>query len=81
MKLRIVTTQRSTEHEIAWAELNTPAGNMVIQHGHAPLMIELSAGHEMLYQKTDGSEHTLMIVQGIAHVNREIITVLLPIDL
>jgi F0F1-type ATP synthase epsilon subunit len=81
MKLRIVTTQRIIEHEIDWIELNTPAGNMVVQHGHAPMMIELKSGHELLYQKKDGVQDSIMIIQGIAHIMRDEIKILLPMDL
>lgn len=81
MKLRIVTTQKDIESEVTWIELNTPVGNMMIQHGHAPMIIELASGHEMMYQKSDGVQHSIMIVQGIAHVNRDTVTVFLPIDL
>lgn len=81
MKLQIVTTRRVVEHDIDWVELNTPAGNMVIQQGHAPVMIELSSGHELLYQTTMGVRESLMIVQGIAHITRYEVKILLPIDL
>ena len=81
MKLRIVTTQRVIEHEIDWIELNTPAGNMIIQHGHAPMMIELRPGHELVFQKSDGSQNSIKIMQGIAHATRYEIKILLPIDL
>ena len=81
MKLKIVTTQRVTEHEIDWIEINTPAGNMIIQPGHAPMMIELRSGHELIYQKSDGSQDSIMIVQGVAHVLRHEVKILLPIDL
>lgn len=81
MKLKIVTTQRVIEHEVSWVELNTPAGNMIIQQGHAPMMIELQSGHELLYQKVDSSQDSIMIVQGVAHIMRHEIKILLPIDL
>lgn len=81
MKLKIITTQRVIEHEIEWIEFNTPVGNMVVQHGHAPMMIELRPGHELLYQKDDGTQNSIMIVQGVAHIMRHEVKILLPIDL
>lgn len=81
MKLQIITTQRMIEHDITWIELNTPVGNMVVQHGHAPMMIELRPGHELLYQKKDGVQDSIMIVQGVAHITRHEVKILLPIDL
>jgi len=81
MKLQIVTTQRIIEHEIEWAELNTPVGNMIIQYGHNPMIIELASGHELIYKKEDGPQDSIMIVQGVAHITRNEIKVLLPMDL
>lgn len=81
MKLRIVTTQRVIEHDIEWIEFNTPVGNMMVQSGHAPMMIELRSGHELIFQKSDGSQDSIMIVQGIAHVMRHEVKILLPMDL
>ncbi|MBP6892536.1 hypothetical protein KBB68_03050 [Candidatus Babeliales bacterium] len=81
MKLKIITTQRVIEHDIDWIELNTPAGNMIIQQGHAPMIIELRSGHELIYQKSDDSQDSIMIVQGIAHILRHEVKILLPMDL
>lgn len=81
MKLQIITTQRTLEYEIEWAELNTPVGNMIIQHGHNPMIIELTSGHEFIYKKEDGAQDSIMIVQGIAHITRNEIKILLPMDL
>ena len=81
MKLQIITTQRVIEHEVFWIELNTPAGNMIVQQGHAPMMIELQSGHELLYQKEDGAQDSIMITQGIAHIMRHEVKILLPMDL
>lgn len=81
MKLQIITTQRMIEHEIEWIELNTPAGNMVVQNGHSPMMIELSSGHELLFKKEDGTQDSIMIIQGIAHIKRHEVKILLPMDL
>ena len=82
MKLSIITTQKTLEYSVDWLEINTPVGNMVIQAGHVPMMIELSAGCECLFQITDGSRvESIMIVQGVAHITRLEVTLLLPIDL
>ncbi len=81
MKLHIVTTQKNSEFSIDWIEFNTPVGNMVIQEGHVPMIIELSTGYELLYQITNGPSESMMIVQGVAHVTRSGVKILLPIDL
>jgi len=82
MKLQIITTQKITEHDIEWIELNTPAGNMVILYGHAPMIIELSSGYELLYKiKNSVVLESMIIIQGFAHVSRDGVKILLPIDL
>lgn len=80
MKLKIVTTQKTVEHEVDWIELNTPVGNMVIQQGHAPMIIELSPGYECIYQVSNGSTESIMIVQAVAHVTRFEVQLLIPMD-
>lgn len=81
MKLKVITTKRVIEHDVDWVELNTPVGNMVIQEGHAPIMIELMQGNELLFQISGGPVESILIVQGIAHVTRAEVKVLLPMDL
>ena len=81
MIFKIITTQRVMEYLVDWVELNTPVGNMIVQEGHAPMIIELRAGHELVYQITDGALQSILIVQGVAHVTRNEIKILLPIDL
>lgn len=81
MKLKIITTQKTVEHEVDWVELNTPVGNMVIQQGHAPMIIELSHGYELSYQITDGPIETILIVQAVAHITRFEVQILIPMDI
>jgi len=81
MKLQIITSQKTTEFDVDWVECNTPVGNMVIQEGHVPMIVELCSGYEFLYQLKHGSLESIMIIQGVAHVTRTGVTILLPIDL
>jgi hypothetical protein len=53
---------------------------MVIQQGHAPMIIQLSSGYEFLYHVTDGATESIMIVQAVAHVTRFEVQVLIPMD-
>ncbi len=80
MKLKIITTQKTVEHDVDWVELNTPVGNMIIQQGHAPMIIQLSSGYEFLYHISDGATESIMIVQAVAHVTRFEVQVLIPMD-
>jgi F0F1-type ATP synthase epsilon subunit len=81
MKLQIIITQKTSEQDIDWIELNTPAIHMVIEQGHAPMIIELSSGFELMYQLHSGATESMMIVQGVVHVTRQDVKILLPMDL
>ena len=78
MKLTIVTIQQEAEHDVDWVELNSPVGNMIIQPEHAPMIIELSPQKELVYQLISGKQIRMKITQGIAHITRQGMTVLLP---
>ena len=81
MILKIITTQRIIEREVDWVELNTPVGSMMIQQGHAPMIIELSSGHELLFQVVGGVIESILIMQGVAHITRFEVKILLPMAL
>lgn len=76
MKLKIIDPYQVTQHTIAWIELETPVGNMVIQENHAPMVIEISPNTEVLFLLNNGKQMSANIVQGFAHVNREEIKIL-----
>lgn len=79
MKLSIVDTEKVAVHDVVWVELNTPVGNMVIQAGHVPMIVELSAGHELLFELIDGEQKSMSIVQAVAHVMRNEVKILIPL--
>lgn len=79
MKLSIVDTVKITVYDVAWVEINTPVGNMVIQEKHVPMIIELSSGHELIFELLDGELIRIMIVQAVAHVTREEVKILIPL--
>lgn len=79
MKLSIIDTEKVMVHNVTWVELNTHAGNMVIQQNHVPMIIELTADHELLFELTNGEQKSIIITQAIAHVTRSEIKILIPI--
>ena len=79
MKLSIIDTEKTVEYDVAWVELNTPAGNMVVQARHAPMMIELSSGKELLFELSTGKKKSIEVVQGVAHVTRQEVKILIPL--
>lgn len=76
MKLKIIDPYQVTEHTIAWIELETPVGNMVIQENHAPMVVEILPKSEILFLLNNGKQASQAIVQGFAHVTREEIKIL-----
>lgn len=61
MKLTILSLQKKEEHNIAWIEINTPDGNVIIQPEHAPTTFILSAEKECIYCLKTGKHETLII--------------------
>lgn len=76
MKLKIINPSRTQEFTVVWLEINTPAGNMVIQNNHAPMMVKLNNNEEIIFQTDDGKQHTITIQDGFAHITRSDITIL-----
>lgn len=81
MKLSIIDTEKTVEYNVKWVELNTPAGNMVIQEQHAPIIIELASGKKLLFELDNGMQQSIPITQGVAHVTRLQVKILIPLVL
>jgi F0F1-type ATP synthase epsilon subunit len=77
MKFTIVSPYDKKIYAISWIELNTPVGNFVIQPGHAPTILTLSAGEKITFGLANGKRESLAIKQGIAHITRDSATVIL----
>ena len=76
MKLSLVTPFSKKVLEIAWLELNTPAGNFVILHGHAPTILILSPEKKVTFCLASGKQKSFTVHRGIAEVNRETTTII-----
>jgi F0F1-type ATP synthase epsilon subunit len=61
---------------IVWLEINTPAGNMVIQEGHAPMVVEIEPNSELLFMQQNGKQISVFVLQGFIHVTRQDIKLL-----
>ena len=77
MELRIVSAEKSQIFSIAWVEANTPVGNFVIQDGHAPMVLALSPGKQLVFQLKSGKKESLTVENGMLEVHRTSATVLL----
>ena len=81
MKLYIITPFSKKTLEIAWLELNTPAGSFVIQPGHAPTILTLAPQKEVRLCLKSGKQESFVAKQGIADITRTTATILLSEEL
>ena len=77
MELTIITPTKKNTYNVAWVELNTPAGNFVIARGHAPMIITLSPEKPVIYELNTGKDASETITGGIAHITRKSVTLIL----
>lgn len=52
------------EYIINWLEVNTSAGNFVMQSGHAPTVLLLSPGKHFVIAMSDGTEEIHTVTSG-----------------
>jgi F0F1-type ATP synthase epsilon subunit len=76
MKLCVISPHGIVYHTIVWAEINTPAGNMVIQENHAPMIVEIQPNSEILFMQPNGKQVSLIVIQGFMHITRQEIKLL-----
>lgn len=68
MLLTIISPTEQEMHEIIWLEINSPAGNFVIQPGHAPMLITLNSNEPIIYCLNNGKVHSQQITGGILKI-------------
>lgn len=49
MKLTIINPQHKHEYQVLWIEAHTPAGFLMIQPEHAPMILSLVAGSDFTF--------------------------------
>lgn len=77
MDLRIISPDYEITKKIAWIELNTPSGNYIVQQGHAPFIIPLSAQEPLTFQLESGKQQTIDVQDGVVEVTRTKVVVIL----
>ncbi len=77
MQLQIASPTEKSELQIAWLECETSQGNMIILTGHAPVIMTLRPLSTILYRLKSGKEESKKIINGVVHVTRSTITLLL----
>lgn len=78
MDLLIISPIERRTVRITWLEVNTVIGNFVIQEGHAPTVLIAQQHKKIAFGLEGGDEETiLMKQQGIVHITRNSVTLLI----
>lgn len=77
MELVIITPERTQHVQVTWIEVQTIAGNRVIQPGHTPMLFVLTPGSHLVYFADPQGEHAITIGNGTLEVDRTKATLLL----
>lgn len=77
MELKIVSPEGTQVHKITWLELNTSAGNFVIQPEHAPMIVTLAPDKNVIFCLKNGKQETFAPTGGIAEITRNSATLLI----
>lgn len=77
MELKILSPERSQFLEALWVELNTRAGNFIVQEGHKPMIVSLAPNQPLAYCLTNGKQETFTPLSGVVEITRSSVTILL----
>lgn len=62
------TSQRVVS--VSWLECETPAGNLIIQTGHTPLITILKPYSELRFENEHGTIEAIEVPGGLAEIRR-----------
>jgi F0F1-type ATP synthase epsilon subunit len=71
MKLSLISSDSIVDHDIAWIELNTTTGNLIIQRGHMPAIMVLAPNKPIIFKLKTGKQKTIIAEYGIAEIQRD----------
>jgi F0F1-type ATP synthase epsilon subunit len=72
VKLVLVTPQNKHEYVVKWIEVHTASGSLVIQPGHAPMILMLAPGASFSFLSSIDEKVTIPLVRsGFMEVNRD----------
>ena len=81
MLLSIIGINQKEEIKVNWVELQTKAGNFIIQPEHAPTILELETNTQVRFCLENGKQQKKHIPAGIAHITRTSTTILIDNNL
>lgn len=79
MQLQIVAPDQTHKYQVVWIELNTVVGNMIVQPGHAPMVVLLAPHKPITYRMRTGKQETITPRQGVAEITRDKTTVIINV--
>lgn len=77
MLLEMIGFDQHHQLEVQWVELQTKAGNLIIQPEHAPMILELQPNTPVRYCLETSKQNTVQLAGGIVHITRTSVTILI----
>jgi F0F1-type ATP synthase epsilon subunit len=78
VKLLIISPQGQESYIIEWIEAHTLQGNIIIQSGHAPLIVTLVADKNLTFLLKTGDTKMIHLDRpGFLEINRTMVTALI----
>lgn len=77
MQLQITSPDQKKILQVAWFEIDTPAGNFVIHLGHAPMILTLLPHHTIVIRLKNGKQESIQAASGIVNITRNSATIIL----
>ncbi len=77
MTLEILTPNEYRTFVIAWLEVNTGIGNLIIQPGHAPAVMTLADNSTAIATLPAGGEEVIAVPRGVMEVTRSRVRLLM----
>jgi len=77
MKLQIISPQHQESYIIEWVEAHTPQGSIIIQSGHAPLIVTLLPNTNLTFLLKNGETRSIRLDRsGFLEIDRTSVTAL-----
>ncbi len=77
MTLEILTPYEYRTFIIAWLEVNTGIGNLIIQPGHAPAVMTLTDNSTAIATLPAGNDEVIVVTRGVVEISRSRIRLLM----
>lgn len=77
MTLHLIAAQSQRTYTVDWLDVTCNQGNMVIQSGHAPIILSLIANSDLIFYLSSGQEKKIYITRpAFLEVKRNEATIL-----